>query len=166
MALNHSEKYDRVSRRAFLKAGVAAVCGLAFTGTLAESSMAGEARTGNVPLDERPERAADGFGSMSCAEALASAYGDLVGLSAEQAKNLAGGFGLGMGRKGACGAVTVMLMIAGLAGRKSECRSLMDSFEKDTGSIMCADYVDSFGYGKCRDLLRCSSRLLNEKVFA
>jgi hypothetical protein len=142
-----------------------ALGGIALASVLPKSSInAAEPR--GAALAERPEIAAGRFGQMSCAEALATAYGDLAGLQPEQARNLAGGFGLGMGRKNTCGAVTVMLMIAGLSGKKDACRALMDAFERETGSIRCADYVDQHGYSKCRDLLRCAGRQLNEQVFA
>ena len=117
-------------------------------------------------LENRPESAARAFGAMSCAQALANSYADLVGLQSIQAKNLAAGFGLGMGRKHTCGAVTVMLMIAGLAGKGSLCPELMDSFEKEMGSIQCAYFTEKNGYGTCKDLLRFSGTLLNRRVFS
>ncbi len=163
--MNSPESHERFSRRRFLRLGIAALGGIAAASTLPQHIL-NAAERGGASLDERPEIAAGRFGQMSCAEALATAYGDLAGLNPEQARNLAGGFGLGMGRKGTCGAVTVMLMVAGLAGKKDACKSLIDAFEQETGSIQCADYVDQFGYSRCRDLLRCASRQLNEKVFA
>ena len=123
------------------------------------------AATAEKSLAERPETAAGRFGAMSCAQALATTYADLVGLQEQQAKNLATGFGLGMGRKQTCGAVTVMLMVSGLAGKGDASAALMDDFEKEMGNIQCAHFVDQFGYSRCRDLLRFASQQLNEHVF-
>lgn len=163
--MSSADDHECLSRRSFLKLGMTALGCFTLASVLpGTSSNAAERGTGS--LNERPEIAAGRFGQMSCAEALATAYGDLAGLSPEQARNMAGGFGLGMGRKNTCGAAKVMLMIAGLAGRRDTCKSILDAFEQETGSIQCADYVDRFGYSKCRDLLRCASRQLNEKVFA
>lgn len=123
------------------------------------------AAVGGMALADRPETAAGRFGAMSCAQALATTYADLVGLEEKQARGLASGFGLGMGRKQTCGAVTVMLMLSGLADKGDLCKSLADAFEKEMGSTQCAYYVDQFGYGRCRDLLRYASGQLNARVF-
>lgn len=125
----------------------------------------GLAAAAGKALEERPETAAGRFGPMSCAQALATTYADLVGLREQQAKDLASGFGLGMGRKQTCGALTVALMLSGLAGKGDACVSLMDAFEKEMGSTQCAFFVDQFGYSRCRDLLRFTSRQLNERIF-
>lgn len=124
------------------------------------------AAVSGTPLADRPETAAGRFGAMSCAQALATTYADLVGLEEKQARGLASGFGLGMGRKQTCGAVTVMLMLSGLAVKGDLCKSLADDFEKEMGSTQCAFYVDQFGYGRCRDLLRHASGQLNARVFS
>ena len=117
-------------------------------------------------LRGRAETVTGRFGAMSCAQALATTYADLVALEEQQAKNLAAGFGLGMGKKQTCGAVTVMLMLSGLAGKGHLCESLMNAFEKEMGSTQCAHFVDQFGYGRCKDLLRYASGQLNSQVFA
>lgn len=143
------------SRRMLLKTGsavgLAALMGAVPGISRADAAMAGTA------LTERPETAAGRFGAMSCAQALATTYADLVGLREQQAKDLASGFGLGMGRKQTCGALTVALMLSGLAGKGGDC--------KEMGSTQCAFFVDQFGYGRCRDLLRFASRQLNERIF-
>ncbi len=93
------------SRRMLLKAG-GAVGIVALMGAVPGIPRA-EAAPAGTALAERPETAAGRFGAMSCAQALATTYADLVGLREEQAKALASGFGLGMGRKQTCGALTV-----------------------------------------------------------
>lgn len=151
------------SRRMLLKTGsavgLAALMGAVPGISRADAAMAGTA------LAERPETAAGRFGAMSCAQALATTYADLVGLREQQAKDLASGFGLGMGRKQTCGALTVTLMLSGLAGKGGDCAALMDAFEKEMGSTQCAFFVDQSGYGRCRDLLRFASRQLNARIF-
>ena len=94
-----------------------------------------DAATAGTALAERPETAAGRFGAMSCAQALATTYADLVGLREQQAKDLASGFGLGMGRKQTCGALTVALMLSGLAGKGDACAALMDAFEKEMAAL-------------------------------
>ena len=106
------------SRRMLLKAG-GAVGIVALMGAVPGIPRA-EAAPAGTALAERPETAAGRFGAMSCAQALATTYADLVGLREEQAKALASGFGLGMGRKQTCGALTVALMLNGLA-RERRC---------------------------------------------
>ena len=148
------------SRRMLLATGGAALLMGALPGI-----RHSHAATTEKALAERPETAAGRFGAMICAQDLATTYADLVGLQEQQAKNLAAGFGLGMGRKQTCGAVTVMLMVSGLAGKGDASAALMDDFEKEMGSIQCAHFVDQSGYSRCRDLLRFASRQLNERVF-
>jgi len=147
-------------RRGLLKAG--AVIGMA---SLASCIWTPESLAAGEPLSERPGIAAGRFGGMSCAEALALTYGDLVGLDEKRAKGLGAGFGLGMRRKQTCGAVTVMLMLAGMGGKGGECSKMMDDFEKANGSIQCAYFVDQFGYSRCKDLLRFAGGQLNSRVF-
>lgn len=151
------------SRRMLLKMGGAAGAAM-FMGAVPDIRHGLAAAAGKA-LEERPETAAGRFGPMSCAQALATTYADLVGLREQQAKDLASGFGLGMGRKQTCGALTVALMLSGLAGKGDACVSLMDAFEKEMGSTQCAFFVDQFGYSRCRDLLRFASRQLNERIF-
>ncbi|MBR5734689.1 MAG: C_GCAxxG_C_C family protein [Desulfovibrionaceae bacterium] len=152
------------SRRMFLKAGGAAGIA-ALLGAVACIQPADAAAAGTA-LEERVESVAKKFGSMSCAQALATTYADLVGLREEQAKALTSGFGLGMGRKQTCGSLTAGLMVLGLAGKGDACAALMNAFEKKMGSTQCAFFVDQFGYSRCRDLLRFVSRQLNERAFS
>lgn len=119
-----------------------------------------------VPLTERARTAASRFGCMGCAQALATAYADLVGLTEVEAGRLAYGFGLGMGRQLTCGAVTVMLMLAGMAGKGDRCAELFEEFEERMGSSACDYFMERYGgNGHCRELLLCAARLLNKKVF-
>lgn len=152
------------SRRGFLKIG--GIVGASLMLHTLPGVGASHAAASGMALNGRPETAAGRFGGMSCAQALATTYADLVGLEEQRAKGLAAGFGLGMGKKQTCGAVTVMLMLAGLAGKGDICEALTDSFEKEMGSTQCAYFVDQFGYGRCKDLLRYASSQLNARVFS
>lgn len=151
------------SRRGLLKMG--GIVGASLILSTFSAVDASRAFAGGMALNDRPEAAAGRFGAMSCAQALATTYADLVGFDEQRAKGLASGFGLGMGRKQTCGAVTVMLMFCGLAGKGDICESLVESFEKDMGSTQCAYYIDQFGYRRCKDLLRYASAQLNARVF-
>lgn len=117
-------------------------------------------------LNDRVEAAAMRLGRMSCAQSLISAYADLVDLEEDQAMRLVEGFGGGMFKGQTCGAVTVMLMLAGLAGKGSRCEGLMNAFEKEMGSTMCSRLVKDTGPDRCPELLRCAARLLNERIFS
>lgn len=161
---NNAECECHPSRRGFLKVG--GMVGATMLLSALPAVQYSNAAVGGMSLADRPETAAGRFGAMSCAQALATTYADLVGLEEKQAKGLASGFGLGMGRKQTCGAVTVMLMLSGLADKGDLCKSLADAFEKNMGSTQCAYYVDQFGYSRCKDLLRYASGQLNERVFS
>ena len=67
-------------------------------------------------MDKHTEQAlANHKKGYNCAQAVACAFGDLTGLSEEQAARMASSFGGGMGRlREVCGAVSAMFMIDGL----------------------------------------------------
>ena len=52
----------------------------------------------------------------NCAQAVLRCFAEQYGLDADTALRLATGFGVGMGRGGACGAVSGAVMVLGLAG--------------------------------------------------
>ena len=120
-----------------------------------------------MELHERTEEALARFKTMSCSKAVLSSYCDLVELSEARALALALGFRGGLFKRQTCGAVTAMMMVAGLAGSSEElCRKLMNRFEDEMGSTMCRHFVELHdGYGFCPELVRQASRLLNEEVF-
>lgn len=115
---------------------------------------------------ERADTAAARFHSMGCAQALATAYADLAGLSELEAANLASGFDHGMGRQLTCGAVTAMLMLAGLAGKGDLCNELIEEFETQTGSSSCDYFLERHqGQSQCPQLIRRAAGILNRHVF-
>ena len=91
----------------------------------------------------------------NCAQAVTVAFCDVTGLKPEQAAKMASAFGGGMGRmREVCGAVSGMLMVAGLlygydgpdSGlQKKEHYALVQElaaqFRQQTGSIVCREIL-------------------------
>lgn len=108
-------------------------------------------------MDHR-ELAAELFLSDSnCAQAVLEAFGDVTGLEKSFAAKLASSFGGGMGRmREVCGAVSGMLMVAGLlygyddpgendVNKKAHYRlvqNLAGQFREKIGSIICREILD------------------------
>ena len=107
-------------------------------------------------MDHR-ELAAELFLSDSnCAQAVLEAFGDVTGLEKSFAAKLASSFGGGMGRmREVCGAVSGMLMVAGLlygyddpgendVNKKAHYRlvqTLAGQFREEIGSIICRELL-------------------------
>ena len=103
----------------------------------------------------RAEQAAQLFmEGANCAQAVTVAFADEMGLSKEFAAKMACSFGGGMGRmREVCGAVSGMLMVAGLLygytedvnGAKMEhyklVQALAGAFREQTGSIVCREIL-------------------------
>ena len=91
----------------------------------------------------------------NCAQAVAVAYCDLLGMKEEYAAKLASGFGGGMGGlREVCGAVSGMNLVLGcLYGYESptddeakkllysQVRQLAEQFREQTGSIICREIL-------------------------
>ncbi len=91
----------------------------------------------------------------NCAQAVAVAFADELGMTPDHAARLASSFGGGMGRmREVCGAVSGMLLIAGLLygydvpgddGLKKEhyarVQYLAGQFREQTGSIVCREIL-------------------------
>ena len=102
-------------------------------------------------------KAAELFLSGSnCAQAVAVAFCDVTGLTPEFSAKMASSFGGGMGRlREVCGAVSGMLMVAGLlygyddpgeedANKKAHYRLVQElaaKFREQTGSIVCREIL-------------------------
>ena len=96
------------------------------------------------------------FSGSNCAQAIAVAFCDVTGMDASVAAKISSSFGGGMGRmREVCGAVSGMLMVAGLLygyddpGEK-DChkkahykliQELADQFRSEIGSIICRDIL-------------------------
>ena len=91
----------------------------------------------------------------NCAQAVAVAYCDITGLKPEFAAKMASSFGGGMGRmREVCGAVSGMLMVAGLLygydgpddgdlnmGHYALVQELAGKFREQAGSIVCREIL-------------------------
>ena len=96
------------------------------------------------------------LGGCNCAQAVVVAFSDVTGLNKDLAAKLSSSFGGGMGRmREVCGAVSGMLMVAGLLygyddpGEK-DChkkahyalvQELAGKFREETGSIICREIL-------------------------
>ena len=91
----------------------------------------------------------------NCSQSVLMAFGDITGLDDDTAARLASSFGGGIGRmREVCGAVSGMLMIAGLifgyevpeeGEQRGACyastRELCDAFKERNGSIICREIL-------------------------
>lgn len=107
-------------------------------------------------MDHR-EKAAELFvNGSNCAQAVAVAFCDVTGMSPKTAAKLSSSFGGGMGRmREVCGAVSGMLMVAGLLygyddpGEKdvnkrshyARVQELAGAFREEVGSIVCREIL-------------------------
>ncbi len=104
----------------------------------------------------RSEQAADAFRrGYNCAQAVAVAFHDLMGMTESQAARLASSFGGGMGRmREVCGGVSGMMLAAGIlygydtpgddAAKKQHytlVQHLAGQFRAQTGSIVCREIL-------------------------
>lgn len=95
------------------------------------------------------------LGGYNCAQSVAMAFSDVTGLSREFSAKMASSFGGGMGRmREVCGAVSGMLMVAGLlygyatpgddAAKKAHyarVQELAGAFREEAGSIVCREIL-------------------------
>ena len=106
---------------------------------------------------DRSERAGTYFlEGYNCAQSVAMAYADLLGMDVKAAARLASPFGAGMGRmREGCGAVSGMLMVLGtLYGydvlddeiKKNlyeQVQGLAGAFREQVGTIYCREILDN-----------------------
>lgn len=130
----------------------------------------------------------------NCAQSVFAAFSDDLGIDFETALKLAAPFGGGMGRlREVCGAVSGMLMVAGLKygytdpkafGAKSEhyhlVQDLAEEFRTENHSIICRELL-GLGKGKdsptpekrskeyykkrpCAELVACAAGIIERKI--
>lgn len=107
-------------------------------------------------LEDRVQRAVELFMSgYGCCQSVTAAFADLYGLTDEQAKLVAAGFGGGVGRmRMMCGAVSGLVILAGLHDGqtqgddregKARCyklvQQLLEESRQENGSIICAELL-------------------------
>lgn len=109
---------------------------------------------------KRINKSAELFNSgYNCSQSVVCAYCDLFGISAEDGRKLASGFGAGIaGMRGICGAVSGMVILAGMKHgdyhpddkeRKTKLYSLI--------RFMNDKFVQKFSTTNCKELLARSS---------
>ncbi|HBZ34213.1 MAG TPA: hypothetical protein DEO38_03825 [Bacteroidales bacterium] len=126
-------------------------------------------------MSDRTQSASDKkrLGSHNCAQAVISAYGDLVGLTERQCLNLGACYGLGMGNmEGTCGALVGAGAILGLAvqdrakGREAM-KSIMTKFYERNGATQCRK-LKGIDTGKvlrqCTDCVADAAELLEAEM--
>lgn len=100
----------------------------------------------------------------NCSQSVVCAYCDLFGVSAEDGRRLATGFGAGIGgMRGICGAVSGMVILAGMKHGDYQ----PDDKESKTKfyalvKLMNDRFAQKFGTANCKDLL-ASSNTIAEK---
>lgn len=111
---------------------------------------------------------------FNCAQSIACAYSDLVGVDEKTMFQLASGFGAGMGgMKATCGAVSGAIMVAGMMAQqkgynKAEtykvCSQIPKMFEEKNKSLVCKE-IKGIETGKvlrpCQDCILDAAEMLN-----
>lgn len=81
--------------------------------------------------------------SHNCAQAILHTYADIAGISEEEAMNIAGAFGGGMGNmEGTCGALVGAGIVLGLVNKDKiksmkQMRQVMNKFQQRNGATQC-----------------------------
>lgn len=116
--------------------------------------------------DDRVHKAVELFmQGYNCSQSVFLAFADLYGMDEDMAKRVSAGFGGGVGRmRMMCGAVSGMVMLAGLdAGQtesndrkgKADCYAvvqvLVNKFKEENGSVICAELLGMKGCKVVKD---------------
>lgn len=106
--------------------------------------------------EQRVQRAVELFMSgYGCCQSVVAAFADLYGLTDQQAKLVAAGFGGGVGRmRMMCGAVSGLVILAGLSDGQTEgddregkahcykvVQELLERSKTENGSLVCAELL-------------------------
>ena len=148
-----------------------------------------------VDINERVESARNYFlGGYNCAQSIALAYHDVMGIDKELSATMAAPFGGGMGRlREVCGTVSGMFMVAGFLApnsqpndnaNKKNCyalvQSLAERFREENGSIVCRELLgltqkkddptpsprteEYYHRRPCAEYVAIAARILGEKI--
>ena len=148
-----------------------------------------------VDINERVEVARNYFlGGYNCAQSIALAYHDVMGIDKELSATMAAPFGGGMGRlREVCGTVSGMFMVAGFLApnsqpndnaNKKNCyalvQSLAERFREENGSIVCRELLgltqkkddptpsprteEYYHRRPCAEYVAIAARILGEKI--
>lgn len=114
-------------------------------------------------MEDRVRKAVENFMSgYGCCQSVFAAFADIYGMSDQQAKSLSAGFGGGVGRlRMMCGAVSALVMLAGLSDGQTEgddragkahcykvVQELLEQFKLRNGSVICAELLGLWGQPK------------------
>jgi len=114
----------------------------------------------------------------NCAQAVACVFADKLGYTEDEIFRLAEAFGGGMGgTQGVCGAVSAMVFVAGAiksfgidklpdTNKKESydfARELMERFDSEVGSIVCAD-IKNKSLHTCDGCIEDAVRILEEHI--
>ena len=148
-----------------------------------------------VDINERVETARNYFlEGYNCAQSIALAYHDVMGIDKELSATMAAPFGGGMGRlRVVCGTVSGMFMVAGFiapnaqpndTANKKSCyalvQSLAERFREENGSIVCRELLgltqqkddptpsprteEYYHRRPCAEYVAIAARILGEKI--
>ena len=148
-----------------------------------------------VDINERVETARNYFlKGYNCAQSIALAYHDVMGIDKELSATMAAPFGGGMGRlREVCGTVSGMFMVAGFiapnaqpndTANKKSCyalvQSLAERFREENGSIVCRELLgltqqkddptpsprteEYYHRRPCAEYVAIAARILGEKI--
>jgi C_GCAxxG_C_C family probable redox protein len=148
-----------------------------------------------VNINERVETARNYFlEGYNCAQSIALAYHDVMGIDKELSATMAAPFGGGMGRlREVCGTVSGMFMVAGFiapnaqpndTANKKSCyalvQSLAERFREENGSIVCRELLgltqqkddptpsprteEYYHRRPCAEYVAIAARILGEKI--
>ena len=130
-------------------------------------------------VDKVAEKHKSGY---NCAQAVACAYCDQVGIDEETMFRMTEGLGLGMGgMEGTCGAVTAACVIAGAKNSTVEMggpgskgatykisKEIVRRFKEESGSVICKE-LKGIKTGKalrsCADCIRDAAKLAEKVLF-
>ncbi len=122
----------------------------------------------------------------NCAQAVACAFADVIDMDEKDIFRLSEGFGLGMGARETCGAVSGMLMVASALSSDANTeapatkqktyklmRELQDAFREKNSSTICRELLGGQGKPKLRSCPGCVEdaaelleQMLNDKNIA
>lgn len=114
----------------------------------------------------------------NCAQAVACAFCDKTIFNEDDLFRMSEAFGGGMGCGSICGAVSAMVMLAGLKSSKGInllpetnkkesykiSKELIDSFEEKNGSVLCKRIKDE-NLRSCDGCIEDAVKILEEKLF-
>ena len=122
--------------------------------------------SGNQNSLDRPQQAVENFmQGYGCCQSVVAAFADLYGMDRDTALRVAAGFGGGVGRmRMMCGAVSALVILAGLKEGQTEgsdrqgkascyatVQKLVKEFERQNGSVICAELLKMNGCKVVRD---------------